>query len=150
MMINGKRRLIVVVLILCCLALTACAGGSSEHSIGDPAEVEAITGTDLRRVNLTPEAAKRLDITMAPIRDGSAADGTARTVIPYAAVLYDPQGATWAYTSPKPLSFVRAPIKVDRIDGDLALLSDGPPAGTDVVTVGASELYGAEIGIGDE
>lgn len=69
-------------------------------------------------------------------------------VIPYAAVLYDLHGETWVYTKPEPLVFVRAPIVVDYIDGDLAVLSEGPPAGTEVVTAGAAELFGAEFGIG--
>ena len=33
-----------------------------------------------------------------------------RVVIPYSAVLYDADGATWMYTSPKPLVFVRQDI----------------------------------------
>jgi hypothetical protein len=34
---------------------------------------------------------------------------------------------------------------VERVVGDLAVLSDGPPVGTPVVTVGAALLYGTEI-----
>ncbi len=74
-------------------------------------------------------------------------DATQRGVIPYAAVLYDPQGKTWTYTNPGPLTFVREPITVDRIEGDKAFLSDGPAPGTLVVTVGAAELFGAETGV---
>jgi hypothetical protein len=74
--------------------------------------------------------------------------GTEQKVIPYAAVLYDLQGETWVYTRPEPLVYVRAPVIVDYIDGDVAVLSEGPPAGTQVVTAGASELFGAESGIG--
>jgi hypothetical protein len=69
-------------------------------------------------------------------------------VIPYAALLYDLHGETWVYTSLEPLVYVRHPIVVDYIDGDLAVLSEGPPAGTEVVTAGAAELFGAEFGIG--
>jgi hypothetical protein len=69
-------------------------------------------------------------------------------VAPYAAVLYDARGNTWAYTTPKPLTFVRQAIHIDYIEGDLAVLSDGPPSGTEVVIVGAAELFGAETGIG--
>jgi len=45
--------------------------------------------------------------------------------------------------------FVRTQVRVDRIDGDVALLLDGPPSGTSVVTVGLAELFGAETGVGD-
>ena len=37
---------------------------------------------------------------------------------------------------------------VDRIEGDRVLLSDGLGPGAEVVTVGAAEVYGAELGIG--
>lgn len=73
--------------------------------------------------------------------------GTLTKVIPYAAVIYDPQGATWVYTNPEPLTFVRHSIVVDYIEGELAILLEGPSAGTAVVTVGAAELFGTETGV---
>ena len=81
---------------------------------------------------------------------GQRVDGgpSQRQVVPYAAVLYDAKGDTWVYTNPNPLTFVRHPIHIDYIEGDLAVLSDGPAAGTAVVLVGAAELFGAETGIG--
>jgi hypothetical protein len=39
---------------------------------------------------------------------------------------------------------VRQRVKVDRIVGDNVFLSQGPAPGTQVVTVGASLLYGSE------
>ena len=68
--------------------------------------------------------------------------------IPYAAVVYDADGKTWAYVNSQPLVYERAEITVDEIEGETARLSAGPPAGTQVVTTGAAELYGAEIGVG--
>ncbi len=64
-------------------------------------------------------------------------------------MLYDEAGATWVFTNPKGLEYVRASIVVDTIVGDDARLKDGPPVGTRVVTVGVAELYGAEQGVGD-
>lgn len=66
-------------------------------------------------------------------------------VVPYAAVYYDGKGAPWVYVNTKPLVFERRRIGIERIVGDLAVLSDGPAIGTPVVTVGAALLYGAEI-----
>lgn len=66
-------------------------------------------------------------------------------VIPYSAVYYDAKGVAWTYISTKPLTYERHRIIVERVVGDLAVLSDGPPVGTPVVTVGAPLLYGAEI-----
>ena len=69
-----------------------------------------------------------------------------RKVVPHAAVLYDAKGKAWVYTNPEPLVFVRHGVSVDYIDGDRAVLSDGPAAGVAVVTVGAAELLGTEYG----
>ncbi len=61
-----------------------------------------------------------------------------------------PRGQTWVYTSPETDVFVRAPVTLIDIDGGYeALLSDGPPIDTEVVTVGVAELYGSELGVGD-
>jgi hypothetical protein len=43
------------------------------------------------------------------------------------------------------LTFVRHALEVEAIEGNEAILSEGPPAGTLVVTVGTAELYGAEF-----
>lgn len=126
------------------LLVAGCGGGESESEASGPATIYEIDGSDVSRVELTAEAAKRLDVQTARVaRDG------ATTSIPYAAVLYSPTGETWAYVSPTPLSFVREAIVVDRIEGDTAFLSRGPKPGTKVATVGVAELYGAESGLGE-
>ena len=66
-------------------------------------------------------------------------------VVPYGSVYYDAKGAPWVYVNGTPLIFQRQRIDVERILGDLAVLSEGPPVGTSIVTVGAAMLYGAEI-----
>lgn len=72
-------------------------------------------------------------------------DQETRKVLPYSAVYYDASGATWAYVMGEPLVYERQPIGVERIVGDLAVLTDGPPVGAEVVTVGAAMLYGTEL-----
>lgn len=69
-------------------------------------------------------------------------------VVPYSAIIYDTVGETWVFANPEPLVFVRQKVSVDFISADLAVLLDGPPLGTQVVTVGAAELLGAEFEIG--
>jgi hypothetical protein len=76
--------------------------------------------------------------------------GGERLTIPYSAVIYGVEGGVWTYTSTGPLTFVRAPITVAEVQGDTAVLSKGPPAGTDVVTVGGEELLGTEFAIEGE
>jgi hypothetical protein len=63
-------------------------------------------------------------------------------------VLVDPDGVFWVYTNPEPLVFLRQEITIAREERDRTFLSAGPPPGSDVVTVGVPELYGAEYEIG--
>jgi hypothetical protein len=65
-------------------------------------------------------------------------------IIPFSAVIYDYKGNAWAYTNPQPLTYVRHRIDIEYIQGDVAVLKDGPSTGTPVVTVGAPELMGVE------
>jgi hypothetical protein len=74
--------------------------------------------------------------------------GANRRVIPYASVIYGLNGETWVYSNPEGNFYVRQPIVIDYIEGDLAILSEGPEVGTKIVTVGVAELYGAESGVG--
>jgi hypothetical protein len=66
-------------------------------------------------------------------------------VVPYGAVYYDAKGEPWVYVAMAPLVFERQPVKVERVAGDLAVLTSGPAVGTQIVTVGAALLFGAEL-----
>jgi hypothetical protein len=144
---NDQRWLIMPLIMSAVLVVSACGQKAPATTAVKPATIEKIAGSNLSRVILTAEAARRLDLRTEPIRD-VLESGSMRRVMPYAAIVYDIEGATWAYTSPQPLTFVRHGVSVDSIKGNLAFLVDGPPSGTDVVTVGVAELYGAEFGIG--
>lgn len=139
-----------VIVLVAGLGLSACGeslGDAANGSGVKPAKVEKVDGSDTARVTVTDEAAKRLDIQTIAVRDQQVA-GQQRKVIPYAAVLYDAKGQAWTFTNPEPLTFIRQRISVAQVTGSDAVLSDGPAAGTSVVTVGAAELYGAELGVG--
>ena len=168
-----SHRRWAVILIVVGVGASACTQKSEMPAQSKPAKTEAVQGTDLSRVTLSPKAAERLDIKTAAMRDeqvkarkSSAADVVAkptaasagakervdvamsstRKVVPTSAVLYDAKGKTWVYTNPEPLVFVRHAVSIDYIDGDRAVLLDGPASGTAVVTVGAAELLGTEYG----
>jgi hypothetical protein len=95
---------------------------------------------DLNRLTLTDKAVERLGLTTEKVTKGSSLE------LPYGALIYDAAGKTWVYTSPEPRTYIRAAVTVDRITGDKVQLRTGPAAGTDVVTMGAAELFGAEFG----
>ena len=169
-----SHRRWAVILIVAGLGGSACTHKTEMPVQSKPAKTEAVQGTELSRVTLSPKAAERLDIKTAAMRDeqvkarksspagAGAAKPTAagagakervdvamsstRKVVPTSAVLYDAKGKTWVYTNPEPLVFVRHAVSIDYIDGDRAVLTDGPVSGTAVVTVGAAELLGTEYG----
>lgn len=144
--------------LLAVLPVAACHRTVADAAHHNPAAtVEAVEGSELSRVLLSARAAERLGIETAAVRDTqitfvpaslSSAGKAQWRAIPYSAVLYDPNGDTWTYTSPDSLVFVRHPISVEYIEGDVAVLSSGPPGGTTIVTVGAAELLGTEFGVG--
>ena len=141
-----SNLLISMLLIVAALQLSACAPKAPAIEKISPSVVETIEGSDLKRVILTEKATERLNIQMGSIHDEQV-NGVKRSVVPYAAIIYDLEGKTWLYTSPAPLTFVREPITIDFIEGDIAVLMNGPSSGTEVVIVGVPELYGTETGV---
>ncbi len=134
-----------LVLIAGVVSLSACSEASSGYDYETathhvPAKLEPIKGTDVQRVIFDAEAAKRVGLKTTPIRQ----DGR-KEIMPYAALIYDAEGDTYAYTAPGPLTYVRQQINIDHYDGDSVVLSGGPPVGTEVVTVGVDEVYGTEF-----
>ena len=146
---KGRRQLRAVcaglVLIAGVVSLFACSEASSGYdyelaSHREPAKLEPIKGTDVQRVIFDAEAAERVGLKTAQIRQNGK-----EKIMPYAALIYDAEGGTYAYTAPEPLTYVRQQISIDHFDGDNVVLSDGPPTGTEVVTVGVDEVYGTEF-----
>lgn len=140
--------------------LSSCKGEPAHTKI-EPARVDHIDGSALSRVIFTEKAMQRIDVQTTPATEavvtrkpprGSkitpAESNEMRMTIPYSAVLYDLDGKTWVYISPEPRTFVRQEVIVDFIEGDQVVLFEGLSAGTEVVSVGATELFGTEHGMG--
>jgi len=145
-----KSYFLVVVLLMVALQLTACSKNPETNTQDvPPAQVVHLGGNETTRVTLTADAAKRLDLQTDAAQTESFS-GADRTVVPYSSIIYDTEGNTWVYTSPEPMTYVRTSVQVDSIQGDDAVLLEGPPAGTAIVTVGAEELFGAETEFEEE
>jgi hypothetical protein len=143
-----KKNTWYVAVAVMLLALTGCTERvSAEPPDQAAAKVVDIPGSDLRTITLSPAAISRIGLRTEPVK---AATAGGAGIVSFSALLYDPNGAAWVYMSPAPRTFVRTPVVVDRIDGDRAYLKKGPKAGTKVVTVGVSELYGTENGVEGE
>jgi len=147
---KGWNRGMAALLMVAALPLAAC-GEAATATAKKPApyKLEKPEGTTLTRVRVEQRVFDRIRIKTSTVREVERFGGeTARKVVDYSAVVYEPKGDTSVYTNPSPLVFVRQPIKVDYIEGNLAVLAEGPPAGTAVVTVGTAELLGMEFGVG--
>lgn len=96
-------------------------------------------------ITLSQAAHDRLAVETAAV-----ATGPGGLDIPYAAVVYEPDGSAWAYVQADPLTYQRASITITGIAGDQVTLAAGPPPGTLVVSQGAAELVGVETGIDGE
>ena len=146
---HSKRWIAILGLLIAVPQLSACTQTSAEATGGaEPAKVEHVEGAeDVSRLTLTAKAAERLGIQTAQVREQTVA-GKRRKVIPYGALLYDSKGATYVYVTQQPLTYVRQPVTVDYVGAGIVVLTAGPAAGTQVVSVGAAELYGTETGVG--
>jgi len=138
---------VVAAVIAVPMLLAACGGSGQGSEDAPPATVQQVKGTDVHRITLSAEAARRIALQTAAVTPDRAEPG--RTGIPYAAVFYAPDGQTWAYVNQRKLTFMREPITVERIAGSRAILSAGPAVGTKVATVGVAELYGTETDVGE-
>ena len=148
---KNTNRLFAVTLLIAGLQLAGCSKGADAPAEETPQfTVErSDIAQDPTKIILTEEANTRLDIQTAAARQADV-KGTSRHIIPFAAVLYDTEGATWAYTSPAPLTYVRHSIKVEFIEGEDAVLSEALAPDTKVVTVGGAELFGSETEFSEE
>src|SRR5215210_1014187 len=138
---SGRRWIVVAP--LCALALlTGCRDlGDDEVEVGyEPATVEPIEGSELSRVILTEDAARRIQL-----ETSAAAEQGNRTTVPDSAVWVDVEGEAWVYTNPDALVFVRTHVVVDHYDDGVAYLTKGIAPGTVVASVGVAELIGAEL-----
>ena len=131
------------------LALAACSTAPAPD-LAPPATVVPVKGSDIPRLELAPSAVQRLGIQTRPVAAAVPRAAGATKVIPYAAVVYDTDGSSWTYVEIAADTYVRQPITVTVIRGDVALIAAGPAVGARVVTVGSAELLGTEYNISGE
>ena len=140
---QGSLRLVVAAVALA-VAATACGDPiSDEHIIDEPFTLEPVAGTELAKVRLTAKAAERLGIETMEVWTNSD-----QLTVPSSALWLDTKGQFWVYTNPQPLVYLRHAVTIVDDNGEFALLSEGPAEGTTIVSVGVSELYGTEVGVG--
>ena len=123
-------------------ALTGC-GSASTPEQPPQARMASAGPHGALSVVLTPLGAQRVGVQTA----AAAAAGRGQTVIPYSALLYQPDGASVVYTVTGPLTYTLATVSVASMQGSQVYLTGLAP-GTTVVTVGGEELLGVQDGVG--
>ncbi len=142
----SPKHLSVAGLVIGAAAILAGCAAATPAEV-PPALIKPVAGSQIPQLQLTQRAVQRLGIQTQPVQPGATAG---QEDIPYSAVVYDTDGSTWTYVNTAATTYEREPVTVTGIDGEVALLSAGPPAGTPVVTVGAAELLGSEYNISGE
>jgi hypothetical protein len=171
---NIKRPLIAIAVPLGVI-LAGC-GGSSSVSIPSSGRHVALAGSATGQIVLSALGAQRIGLqtqaaravpapkpgppivkttivggvkhtttTPAPIPTIPA--GSPTVIVPYSAIVYDPSGLSYAFTSTGSLTYVEVPVVIDHVSGNSAYLVKGPKPGAKVVSVGAEELYGVQTGV---
>lgn len=140
---NHNRWIIAIAAAV--LPLAGCEKGGTTVKANPPKAAAATKqGPDgVMQITLKDIETKYLGIEFAVVT--KTAD---RLTMPYNALLYDPSGGEWAFTSSEPNVYMRTPLKIEAIEGETVFLAKGPPAGTKLVTSGTVELYGIEFGVG--
>jgi hypothetical protein len=144
---SGPARLVASGLVVLAAGLTASACSEVESNVREtyPYQVEPIKGSDIPRVRMEDKTAALLPVETTTVRRAGK-----RKVVPHEALIYNPDGDSFVYTKPKAETYVRAPVEPVRVEDDEAVLSDGPPTATTIVTTGAAELLATEYEILDQ
>jgi hypothetical protein len=131
---------------LATVALSVCLAGCSQsaatHQPYKPAKVGPATAAGVKPVTFTAEGARRIGLATSAVTN---ANGS--LVVDYTALIYDSAGGSWVYTIPEPLTYLRTAVKVSTVEQHRAFLAAGPLVGTPVVTTGAAQIFGEELGI---
>lgn len=142
--------------------LAGC-GGSKVPPARPAAKLEQVPGSSSSRIVLTALGAQRLGLQTVraravPVprpaprrRHGRARRPTPvprpRVIVPYSAIIYAASGKTYVFAQTARLTYVEVPVVVDYVLGSTAYLFGGPNPGTEVVSVGAEELWGVQTGV---
>ena len=125
-------------------SLVATSKGQSAKPVAGPPTANALTNTIDWYYELPPDTLLRAG-ERAAVEIPTTDSKQEALVIPFNAVLHDIHGGQWVYAKTGEHSYTRKRIQVARLAGTDAVLSSGPPAGTQIVTDGSAELFGTEF-----
>jgi Cu/Ag efflux pump CusA len=135
----------MVIALLGVAFLSGCSSQPKETNAQTQAPARVVHQGGKTTIVLSPTAERRI-----AVKTGVAARSSGLLTVPYASILYDPNGQAVAYTNPAPNHYVRTDVVVKRFEGNTAVLKSGPPKGSRVVTQGADEILGVDEGVQGE
>jgi hypothetical protein len=132
--------------LLIIIAVAALAGCSSNPAAPGPPPPAHLTFGNHGTVSvvLTPLGAQRASLQTAV---AAPAGVPGQAVVPYSALLYQPDGSSVIYTVTGALTYTLVRVAVASIQGNDVYLTGLAP-GTTVVSVGGEELLGVQDGVG--
>jgi hypothetical protein len=141
--VDRFNRSAALPIIIAAAALAGCSSSSAPPGPPPPAHV-TVGNHGTVSVVLTPLGAQRTGLQTAVATRAGRAE---QAVVPYSALLYQPDGSSVIYTVTGPLTYTLVPVTVASIQGNNVYLTGLAP-GTTVVTVGGEELLGVQDGVG--
>jgi hypothetical protein len=135
-------RSAALLIIIAVAGLAGCNSSSPSASPPPPAHLTAGSHGTVSVV-LTPLGAQRTGVQTAV---ATRAGRGGQTVVPYSALLYQPDGSSVIYAVTGPLTYTLVPVTVESVQGSQVYLTGLAP-GTTVVTVGGEELLGVQDGV---
>ncbi len=95
----------------------------------------------VENTNSTLHPAQRMSVKLTTQNEAVSA-----LTLPWSAVVVDIYGGNWVYTQQSNNSYERQRVFLHHVNGNQAVISEGPPEGTKIVVNGALELFGVETG----
>jgi hypothetical protein len=142
--VNRFSRSAALLIIIAAAGLAGCSSSSSSPSASPPPPAHlTVGGHGAVSVVLTPLGAQRTGVQTA-VATRAARGG--QTVVPYSALLYQPDGSSVIYAVTGPLTYTLVPVTVTSVQGNQVYLTGLAP-GTTVVTIGGEELLGVQDGV---
>ena len=136
-------RSAALLIIIAVAGLAGCSR-SSPPAASPPPPVHLTVGNHgTVSVVLTPLGAQRTGVQTTVATRAGRGD---QTMVPYSALLYQPDGSSVIYTVTGPLTYTLVPVTVTSVQGNQVYLTGLAP-GTTVVTIGGEELLGVQDGV---
>jgi hypothetical protein len=142
--VHRFSRSAALLIIIAMAALAGCSRGSAVPASPSPPAHVTVGHHGTVSVVLTPLGARQAGIQTAV---AARAGRGGQAMVPYSALLYQPDGSSAIYTVTGPLTYTLVPVGVASIQGNLVYLTGLAP-GTTVVAVGGEELLGVQDGVG--